>query len=138
MQEHKILKGKYTRGFKYAATNWEQICRDHETEFRQIRGCHPGTFNITLEAVYTPPGEDRYRTPERRNYISPCAKIVEINGKQIDAWIYRGGHNDTNLELLAAFKLADELCLAEGDKVTLIVVEYHSEGESGMPSPPSL
>ncbi len=117
VQQRVTVMGTYSRGYGYASNHWEQICAEHEEEFPQIRQCHPGTFNVRMEAPYKPPGEDEYRRMARErgqttgryadgNHLSPRAKVIEINGKPVEAWIYRGGHDNTSLELLSACQLA--------------------------------
>jgi hypothetical protein len=121
----------------------------HEEEFPTIHECHPGTFNIILRAGerYTPPGESAYidrakargRTVGRYedgNHLSPLARVVEINGKPVEAWIYHGGHNaGAVIELISRVPLAATIGLQDQDIVTLLIDEV-VEGSPGMPAPP--
>ena len=144
------LKGRYRAHHSgFASANWKQICTDHEEEFPQIRDCHPGTFNILItgEARYLPPNEHQYRHMAKArglsvrryvdsNHVSPCAKVIEINGNAVEAWLYRGGHGDQpTLELLSRKPLADTLCVQDGDELTVRIVEV-TEATPGMPQPP--
>jgi hypothetical protein len=70
------------------------------------------------------------------NHLSPRAKIVAINGKAVDAWFYRGGHQNLPvLELISEHKLATLLDVGDGGAITATVIEVE-EGEVGMPGPP--
>jgi hypothetical protein len=62
--------------------------------------------------------------------------VVEINGQPLEALIYRGGHDDTWLELISSQRLAHQLSLASGQNVVMTLVEFSAEGEAGMPGPP--
>jgi len=128
---------------------WEQICADHEEEFPKIHQCEPGTFNVLVsdQPPYLPPDDEKYRAMARErgrrsnwyadgNHISPRAKVVAINNKEVEAWIYRGGHTDKPvLELLSPVKLSEKALLRHGDAVALLIDEP-SEGSPGMPCPP--
>jgi hypothetical protein len=143
------LKGKYLgRRHGYVSEHWGQICAEHEEEFPQVRSCHPGTFNVVLDAAYAPPSEAEYRSRARDsggttgryrdgNYLSPRAKVTAINGKQVEAWLYRGGHASEWLELLSADPLAQRLSLRNGDAVTIEITEFTEEGGPSMPGPPA-
>jgi CTP-dependent riboflavin kinase len=73
---------------------------------------------------------------EDGNYVSPCARVIEINGKAVEAWIYRGGHRDRPiLELVSRNGLAERLSVRDGDAVTILIREV-PEGTPGMPGPP--
>lgn len=135
MERQLALTGRYVRGFGFASTHWEQICADHQMQFPRIGQCYPGTLNITLDdgSAYAPPEEDKYRPT---NYISPRAKVIEINGIALDAWIYRGGHGNEVLELISAGKLSEQISLRIGDPVVIKIVEFSEEGEGDMPKPP--
>ena len=61
--------------------------------------------------------------------------MIEINGKPLMAWLYRGGLPDDVIELLCERKLSAFLALTKGQNVT-IVVEEVPEGTPGMPAPP--
>lgn len=147
MERRVTITGTYCRGNGYVSAKWEQICRDHEEEFPQIRRCHAGTFNIRLAAAYMPPGEEEYRQRARKrgqpvgryadgNHLSPRAKVVTMNGKPAEAWIYRGGHPVTSLELVSACALADYFSLHDGDTITATIVEFPVESAPDMPGAP--
>ena len=148
MEKRVTLTGTYShRESRHVSSNWAQICADHEEEFPEIRACHPGTFNVVLANSYRPPDDDALRQKARArglsvrryvdgNHVSPTAKVVEINGKPVDAWIYRGGHGGRPVvELLSRLALADYLRLSDGSSVSLIIVE-HPESQEGMPGMP--
>jgi hypothetical protein len=132
---------------RHVSSRWAQICADHEEEFPEIRQCFPGTFNIALSEQYLPPNEAVLRKQAKMrgqsvgryvdgNHVSPHAKVVEINGKPVEAWIYRGGHlSRPVLELLSRLNLAEHLQLADGAVVNLSIFEY-PDGIAGMPGPP--
>jgi hypothetical protein len=109
--------------------------------------CAKGTFNVGLDVPYNPPGENKYRlmAVERGkavgryqdgNHISPCARVVSINGQPVTAWIYRGGHRDHPvLELLSKRELAPFLGVKPGDELRLEIEEL-DEGSQDMPKAP--
>jgi CTP-dependent riboflavin kinase len=147
MQRRIVLKGTYVSGCGYASPNWARIRSDHEEEFPKIRLCRPGTFNVWVDTPYRPPSEDEYRRRARQrgqrdgryadgNHLSPLAKVVEINRKPAEAWIYRGGHGDEFLELVSADQLAHCHALRLGDEVAMVIVEFLEEGGPGMPAAP--
>lgn len=131
----------------YSSSHWNQICADHELEFPRIHQCHSGTLNVELAERYEPPDQERYKGMARArgaalgwyedgNHISPSAKVIEINGKAIEAWIYCGGHNEKPvLELVSEIRIAHRLSLNDRGEVTLLIREV-PEGSEGMPSPP--
>jgi hypothetical protein len=96
---------------------------------------------------YAPPDDSQYRRramrrgrPVRRyedgNHLSPRAKVIEMNGKPVEAWIYRGGHRKRPvLELVSDRRLAEYLTLNDGDAVTALIIEV-PDGTPGMPGPP--
>jgi hypothetical protein len=61
--------------------------------------------------------------------------VIEINGKSLTAWLYRGGHPDTFLELVSTVKLSEHLGVRHGDALS-IVIEQSPEGSADMPTPP--
>ena len=147
-------KGIYQeRGKRFVGDHWQQIINDHIEEFPQIMECCPGTFNIQLtDGEYKPPRDESYREMARRrgksvdryehgNHISPTAKVTELNGIDVIAWNYRGGHfkngmpDNSIMELLSVEKLSDLLSLKNGDSV-IVTIEEVSEGSNGMPLPP--
>jgi CTP-dependent riboflavin kinase len=148
MERRVTISGKYCPGYGYVSTKWEQICAEHEEEFPKIRECHPGTFNVVMDSPYTPPGEAEYRRRARErgqsegrygdgNHLSPSAKVIEMNGKTVEAWIYRGGHGDRPLlEVVSSCRLVEQFSLGPGDAVTAGIVEFSEEGGPGMPGPP--
>ena len=97
---------------------------------------------------YFPPDDLEYRKrakkrgePVKRyehgNHLSPRARVIEINGQEIAAWIYRGGNPERHiLELVSAQRLAEHLSIQNGDKLTVVIMEVE-EGTIGMPMPPS-
>ena len=113
---------------------WRSICEAHSIEFPKIACCTPGTFNVLITEPhnYEPPGEEKYRSIARENmgrsgghHISPVAKIVSINGKSVECWIYRGGHvGEHILELLAVSRLAVVLGINPNDDLILELEEF--------------
>jgi len=71
------------------------------------------------------------------NHISPRAKVIEINGHHIEAWIYRGGHGHHVLELIARECISSRFDISDGDTVHLRI-EHFPEGKLGMPKAPPL
>jgi hypothetical protein len=144
------VKGRYRQqNSRHVSSTWSQICAEHEEEFSTIRSCHPGTFNVAVvgAAGYAPPGDKEYRTKAKErgksveryidgNHLSPRAKVIEINGKQVEAWIYRGGHPNSVLELISLDRLADTVCVKDGDTVSLAILEFPLDYAQGMPAPP--
>jgi CTP-dependent riboflavin kinase len=135
MNRNITVKGTYSQGSGWVSSNWENICSKHEEEFPRIRHCYPGTFNIKLDSPYEPPDENNYKQ-RASNYLSPRAKVIEINGNAVEMWIYRGGHPNTILELVLLCQLAHHLSLCHGAAITATILELSDEGEDGMPSPP--
>jgi len=142
------VKGRKAKGTESSTRNWPQICADHVEEFSQIMEMHEGTFNVALEqnCTYRPPRDDDYLKmakvrgiPVRRygdgNHISPRAKVIEINGIPIEAWIYRGGHGPRVLELISRENISTSFGISDGDTVHL-KIEHFTEGTSKMPGPP--
>jgi hypothetical protein len=152
MEQSITVNGKYChQESRHVSTHWEQVCADHEDEFPEIRQCSPGTFNvlITDTLAYVPPGEAEYRSRatergrsvkryEDGNHLSPRAKMIEINKKPVEAWLYRGGHRSRPvLELVSRCRLVEHFSVRDGDALTLRLIEV-PEGTAGMPSrPPS-
>ena len=75
---------------------------------------------------------------EHGNYLSPCAKVVEINGREVEAWLYRGGNPKAyTLELISRQKLNELLNIQNGDDLNVVIMEVE-EGTIDMPkSPPN-
>ena len=148
MEHHVVIGGRYCRGYESASRNWKTICAEHEDEFPQIHECQPGTVNVILNSPYIPPEDAKYRQMARvrgqsigryrdGNHLSPLAKVIRINGKPVEAWIYRGGHRDGRvLELVSSCRVAEQFSLTASDPVTLEIVEFSEEGSPGMPGPP--
>lgn len=145
------VKGIYRSGTGHASTNWNQVCADHEEEFPLIRECVAGTFNIAMAKTseYIPPDDSIYRTRAKKrgesvkryehgNHLAPCAKVVEINGQKVEAWLYRGGNPAPyTLELISRQRLAEHLNIQNGDELTVVIKEVE-EGAIDMPkSPPN-
>lgn len=146
-----MIKGRYHRGTKHTSTNWNQICADHEEEFPLIRECVSGTFNISMtgEQEYIPPNDSEYRTKAKKrgesvkryehgNHLASRAKVIEINGQKVEAWIYRGGNPEPSiLELISRQRLAEYLNIQPEDELTVLIKEVE-EGATDMPqSPPN-
>ncbi|MGO9014033.1 MAG: hypothetical protein ACLQF0_03545 [Dissulfurispiraceae bacterium] len=149
MDETRTLKGIYRTGTQHTSTNWDQLCADHEAEFPLIYKCALGTFNVLMTDLpeYIPPGDAECRKRaikrgesvkryEHGNHIAPRAKVIKINEKYVEAWIYRGGNPVPNtLELISFHKLAEYLNVQNDDKLT-VVIEEVDEGTIGMPEAP--
>ena len=142
-----LLEGTYKAHHSgHASTTWPVICSEHTQEFPRIERCVPGTFNVELDGEYRPPEDQRWRKSEKKrgapigryidgNHLSPTARIIKMNGRTCEAWIYRGGHPNTFLELISEANLSELLKLKHGDRV-ILTVEEMSEGTCGMPLPP--
>ena len=143
-----IVGACIVRGTRHAGDHWEQVSADHAEEFPTIRECVPGTFNVRMASspTYEPPDDARYRCQARMrgrsvgryqdgNHISPRARVVAINGTQLEAWLYRGGNAPAILELVSRHWLAEALRVKDGAKVT-VEIEELPEGAAGMPAPP--
>jgi hypothetical protein len=147
-----IIKGRYGRGKDWAAKNFDALIADHMEEFPDIACCAPGTLNVLLEDPpdYAPPCDNKWKALARKrgassgkytagHHISPLAKVVEINGVPLVAWIYRGGHEvggeDHALELMARERISERLGLTPGAGVTLRIQEF-AKPQPGMPQPP--
>ncbi len=129
------LKGKHVSGNGWVSKKWTQICEDHQEQFPAINTCVSGSFNIQiLDGSYVPPGDELYRRVSSGNYISPRAKVIKINDKEVEAWIYCGGHPGGTLELLSA----DRLCVKLEDSLEAldILIQEVPEGTEGMPQVP--
>jgi CTP-dependent riboflavin kinase len=141
------ITGTYSSGTQHSSSHWAQVCADHEDEFPLICECAEGTFNVCMTGdVYVPPNDEDYRLLAKErgrtvgryedgNHLSPRAKVVQINGKHVEAWIYRGGHNKSVLELVSRKKLVELLNLTDGEQITVVVMEI-SEEKPDMPKPP--
>lgn len=145
------VMGVYRSGTKHTSTNWNQICADHEEEFPLIHECVAGTFNISMTKTseYMPPADSLYRSRAKKrgeavgryehgNHLAPCAKVVEINGQEVEAWLYRGGNPEPyTLELISRQKLTEHLNIQNGDELAVLIQEVE-EGTIDMPkSPPN-
>ena len=148
MNEKVIIRGKKTRGTISSTRNWFQICADHVEEFPLIMQMHKGTFNIALEqgCNYRPPGDSKYEQMAKDrgssvnrygdgNHISPRAKVIAINERSFEAWIYRGHNKARVLELIAYKRISETFSISDGDTV-LLTIEHLPEGTPGMPDPP--
>jgi len=144
------IRGIYvSKSTRHVSKHWAQVCKDHEMEFPQINYCTPGTFNvrITQEEIYVPPGDEDYRKKAKErgrtvgryqhgNYLSPRSKVVEINNKPVEAWIYCGGNPDNRvIELISQKKLSEYLGIENEDTIS-ILVEHVPEETADMPLPP--
>jgi CTP-dependent riboflavin kinase len=118
----------------HVGSNWGTICDHHEDELPGIRGFTPGSFNLTLREprTYVPPRDREFKEKARRkgqsggNPISPLARVIELNGKPVEARLYRGGHPDDSLELLSPIRLRDFLGVTDGTEVAVIIEEDES------------
>jgi len=133
------LTGCYIKGDGTVNKIWPSLSEGHAKEFPEIRTCCHGTFNVKLNNLpqNMPPDEEKYRSlTQGKPYISPRIRVVRINGKDVVAWLYRGGHEGKPIwELLAKEKLKEFLGVQYGDHITL-TVEVCEEGSEGMPKPP--
>jgi len=97
-----------------------------EWVFPRIRRMAVGTFNIRLSSPcrYEPSDIPALREANGdQSCISQAARVVEINGRPIEAWIYDGGWPDDTVELLSEVRLAETLAIVPGDRVVLVVHE---------------
>ena len=117
---------------RHVSSNWATICDHHDGELPAIREFAPGSFNLTLldPRKYVPPRDRELKDESRRrgqsggNHISKFAKIVALDGKPVEAWIYRGGHPDNSIELLSKVRLRDFLGASNG-VIVLVTIEEH-------------
>lgn len=135
-QRRFVLKCQYVNGRGSVSANWENICADHVSELPKIRDLKPGSFNLKLVTPlsYSPPGDINYKELARRSgrqfrsgtdggqHIAPRAKVIEIKGKAVEAWIYRGGLSDCSLELLSQ-PLQPLLGVAAGEIFDVVMIE---------------
>jgi hypothetical protein len=129
------LRCKCADGHGYVHQNWPTICSHHEGELPHIRQFAVGTFNLLLlePTIYTPPHDREFKEAAKQrgqiggNHISPLAKVIELNGKAIEAWFYRGGHQDCTIELLSRDTLKEFLGVKSGAEVLVTVEEYEKE-----------
>jgi hypothetical protein len=129
------LRCRYTDGLGYVHQHWSTICSDHERELPQIRQFAVGTFNLLLlePKAYAPPHDREFKEVAKQcgqsvgQHISRLAKVVELNGKAVEAWIYRGGHSDCTIELLSRERLKEFLGVKSGAEVFVTVEEYEKE-----------
>ncbi len=136
MQRRVILKCVYRgKATGHVSTHWATICDHHESELPGIRNFIPGSFNLILQEprTYVPPNDHKFREEARHrgqregNHISPLAKVIELNGRPVEAWLYRGGHPDDSVELLSKIRLKDFLGVLEGTEVIVSIEEHESE-----------
>ena len=143
-----IVKGVYVKGVGMVGDPKRGILAQHSEEFPGVHQCVPGTFNVKLRnpPTYVPPCDAvwkymaRKRGEATRNFaggehLSPLANVCEINGLPLTAWIYRGGHGDGTLELIACEKIYERLNLCPGASVVLCIQEF-AEPQPRMPGPP--
>lgn len=137
-----VLEGIYSDGHRTVSRIWADLSAGHVQEFPRIQQCYPGTFNVQTVQEYLPPVDEKFRAAacalgrEDGNHISPCARVIGINGRPITCWFYRGGHAGENiLELLSERPLASLLGVRPGDSIVLEVEEV-AEGTEGMPLSP--
>ena len=124
------LEGVYVQGWGSATPDWHRrICPMQEQLFPCIHQMAVGTFNVRL----TSPG--RYEPSDIRTLrqangdqscISQVARVVEINGRLLEAWIYDGGWPDDTVELLSEVRLAETLGARPGDRIVLVVEDRTS------------
>jgi hypothetical protein len=127
----------YVNGIGSVSSNWDKICADHESELPRIREFKPGSFNLKLidPQSYTPPGDSEFKDTAKRSgrifcsgpdvgqHIAPRAKVVEMNGIAVEAWIYRGGLTDVSLELLSQ-PLKSLLGVVANTPVDVVILEH--------------
>jgi hypothetical protein len=132
-----VLKCQYVDGIKSVSSNWNAICEDHESELPGIRKLKPGSFNLKLiePTRYTPPGDLGFKEAAMRSgrslrsgkdigqHISLRAKVIEMNGIAVEAWIYRGGLSESSLELLSQ-PLQALLGVVAGATITAVVAHH--------------
>jgi CTP-dependent riboflavin kinase len=127
-----VLKCTYVEhATGHVGGNWSTICSHHEHELPEIRQFEAGSFNLKLRdpRTYVPPRDREFKEEARQrgqsggNHISPLAKAVEVNGKVIEAWLYRGGHPDDTIELLSKIGLKKLLDIAHGAEVVVTIEE---------------
>lgn len=131
----RVLKCTYVENATgHVGGNWATICSHHENELPEIRQFEKGSFNLMLRTpqTYEPP-KDRENKDEARqrgqrdgNHISQLAKVVELNGKAVEARFYRGGHPNDTIELLSKVRLKELLSIGHGAEV-IVVVEENEE-----------
>ena len=129
------LKGKYIPGDGTVKKIWESLSEGHSHEFPKIKECCPGTFNVCIENLPNemPPDDEKYRTLGGGTYISSRVRVVKMNGKEVIAWLYRGGHEGKPIwELLSEKNLKELLGVEHGADITL-TIEICEEGTEGMP-----
>lgn len=121
----------------HAAENWNILCMHHEPEYAEIRKCMPGTFNLKLKdpAMYTPPADSELKKWAKSkadfrqsdgNYVSPYARVVNIQGHSLEARIYRGGKGDDHLELLSKVRIRDLKGIADSNELIVCIEEFRS------------
>lgn len=118
-------------GTGHVSAQWETICQHHQDDLPGIRELHKGSLNLRLIGgkSYVPPGDAaakalaRLRGQSGGNHISTRAKIIELNGHPVEMWIYRGGHPDTDLELLSRTLPLSEMGVTANSSVTAIIEE---------------
>ena len=127
-----VLKCTYVENATgHVGRNWVTICSHHENELPEIRQFEQGSFNLKLRdpQSYEPPKEREYKAEARLrgqhdgNHISQLAKVVELNGKAVEARFYRGGHPNNTIELLSKVRLKELLDIRHGAEVIVVVVE---------------
>lgn len=140
-----LLEGVYSNGHGTVSGIWQSLSAAHAQEFPRVLRCCPGTFNVQVtHREYLPPRDEEFRAAARvlgrkdGNHISPCARVIQINGKPITCWLYRGGHGGENvLELLGEQRLTDILGVRAGDRISMVVEEV-AAGTDGMPLAPGV
>lgn len=94
--------------------------------FPRIHQMAVGTFNVRLirPARYEPSDIRALREANGdQSCISQAARVVEVNGRSIEAWIYDGGWPDDTVELLSEVGLAEAFGASPCDKVVVVVHE---------------
>ncbi len=120
------VRGHYVSGWQAASGNWkEDIIAKQESDFPLIHEMFPGTLNIRLEEPeeYVPSDIPRLREIKNQSCVSKVAKIVSINERPIEAYIYNGGWPSNTLELLSRECLTEYLGIAIGDPVKITIQE---------------
>jgi CTP-dependent riboflavin kinase len=105
------LKGRVRKGEGWVKNNWNRMVVAHGDELPEIDGYHPGTLNVQLDELWSPPGHREHHLASHRrgveqrclpqtgadflaagNYIHPTAVVRSINGISVDGRLYFPGN----------------------------------------------
>ncbi len=120
------LRGEYVSGWRSASENWDDdIVANQKDDLPTIEEMCRGTFNIRLiePAEYTPADIPQIRARKGGSCISRLAKVTQINGSPIEAFIYDGGWPPNTIELIARVNISQTLGLSLEDSVTVVIQE---------------